>query len=93
MTGSIDIPLAFSALFFVLLAAVEWRRLPIWARVHLGVGTAFALAALSHPGMSVADVVASSRDGMSYIVALARVAGLTAALVSVATFLREFALR
>lgn len=90
---SLEIPLAVSAAFFALFAAFEWRRLPLWARVHLGVATAFALAAVSHPGMSVAELVDSSHDGMAYLVAAARMAGLTAALVSVATFLRELALR
>ena len=88
-----EIPLAISALFFAVLATVEWRRMPICARVYVGVATAFALGALSHPGMSVQDVLAQSRDGMSYLVAGARMAGLTAALVSLATFIRGIALR
>jgi hypothetical protein len=90
---SIDIPLAFSALFFAALAAVEWRRLPVWGRIHLAVATAFALGAMAHPGMSVGDVVSSSQDGMAYVVALARVTGFAAGLVSAATFVRELSLR
>ena len=86
-------PLAISALFFAVLATVEWRRMPICARVYLGVATAFLLGALSHPGMSVQDVLGETRDGMTYLVAAARMAGFTAFLISVATFIRQLSLR
>jgi hypothetical protein len=87
------IPLIASALLFVGFAAFEWRRGPVWGRIHLGVATAFALAALAHPGMSVNDLVGHGRDGMTYVAALARGAGLVAALVTVATRLRDLAPR
>jgi hypothetical protein len=87
------IPLLASALLFAALALVEWRRVPVWGRVHLGVATAFALAAVSHPGMSVNDLVGHADDGIAYVAALARGAGLVAALVTVATRLRELPLR
>ncbi|MFL5887438.1 MAG: hypothetical protein ACJ77M_20395 [Thermoleophilaceae bacterium] len=86
---SIPVPLGFSALFFAVLATCEWRRMPICGRVYLGVATAFALGALTHPHMSINDVLSQSRDGVAYVVALARVAALTAVLVSVTSFLRE----
>jgi hypothetical protein len=57
--------------------------------VHLGVATAFALGALSHPGMTVQDAVDGARDGMAYLVGAARGCGLVAALLTVATRLRE----
>lgn len=85
-------PLLLSAIFFVAFAALEWKRLPLVARVYLGVGTAFALGAYAYPGMSIADAVDNTRDGLTYVLALARIAGFTAVLVSVATFLRERAL-
>jgi hypothetical protein len=91
MTTALQVPLIVSALFFAGLAAVEWRRAPVWARIHLGVATAFALAALSHPGMTIQDMLDQSRDGMAYVVALARGAGLVAALVTVSTRMREHA--
>ena len=92
MTTALQVPLIISALFFAGLAVVEWRRAPVWARVHLGVATAFALAALNNPGMTIQDALDGSRDGMSYVVALARGAGLVAALVTVSTRVREHAL-
>ena len=86
------IPLALTAAFFALFAIAEWRRLPLVARVYLGVATAFAIGALTYPGMSIADVLDGSRDGLVYVLAVARVTAFAAVLVSVATFLRERAL-
>ena len=86
-------PLVLSALFFAVFATVEWKRLPVVARVYLGVATAFAIGAISHPGMSIADVIDHSRDGITYLLAAARMAGITAVLISVTTFLRSLALR
>jgi hypothetical protein len=93
MTGSLQVPLFVSALLFAVFAVAEWRRAPVWGRVHLGVATAFAMAAMSHPGMTIQDALEGARDGMSYVVALARAAGLVAGLVTVATRLRDFAVR
>ena len=93
LAHAIQVPLGFSALFFLVLATVEWRRMPICGRIYLGVATAFALGALSHPNMSINDVLQQSRDGMAYVVAAARVAALTAVLVSVTTFLRQLSHR
>jgi hypothetical protein len=86
-------PLALSALVFAVFATVEWRRMPVCARIYLAVATAFALGAATHPGMSVQDVLAHTRDGMTYLVAAARTIGFTAVLVSLATFVRSLALR
>ena len=91
MNGSLQVPLFVSALLFAAFAIAEWRRSPVWGRVHLGVATAFAMAALQHPGMTVQDALDGARDGMSYVVALARAAGLVAGLVTVATRLRDYA--
>ncbi|MEA2398248.1 MAG: hypothetical protein QOK25_1804 [Thermoleophilaceae bacterium] len=91
MTAGPHIPLLLSALLFAGFAAFEWRRLPVWARVHLGVATAFAMAAIWHPGTSIHDLLDHSRDGVAYVVGLARVAGLVAALMTISTRLRDFA--
>jgi hypothetical protein len=87
-----SIPLALSALVFLALAVMDWRRLPVWSRVNLAVATAFALAAVAHPGMTIKDVVDQGHDGVAYLAAIARVAGMVAALVSVTTRVREHAL-
>lgn len=91
MTSGPHVPLLLTALLFAGFAAFEWRRMPTWARVHLGVATAFAMAAVWHPGMTIHDLLDNSRDGMAYVVGAARVAGLVAALMTIATRLREFA--
>jgi hypothetical protein len=88
LAHTIQVPLGFSALFFAVLATCEWRRMPICGRVYLGVATAFALGALAHPHMSIGDVLSQTRDGVTYLVAFARIAALTAVLVSITTFLR-----
>jgi hypothetical protein len=88
-SAAMGIPLALSAALFLILALVEWRRLPVVGRVYLGAATAFAIGALTHPGMSIAEVMAATRDGLSYVVGAARIAAFSAVLVSVATYLRQ----
>ena len=77
---------------FALFAILEWRRLPVIARIYLGTATAFAIGAFTYPGMSITEVIDSTRDGLVYLLAVARVVAFAAVLVSVATFLRERAL-
>ena len=91
MTAALHAPLVFSALVFAGFAVADWRRAPVRARVHLGVATAFALAAAAHPGMTIQEAVDGARDGLAYVVGLARGCGLVAALLTVATRLRELA--
>ena len=85
-------PLAIVAAMFAVFATAEWRRLPVIARIYLGVATAFAIGAFSYPSMSVADAVEGGRDGIAYVLGAARIVGLAAVLVSVAMFLRQRAL-
>ena len=85
----VGIPLALTSALFGLFAIAEWRRLPVVARVYLGASTAFAIGAFIYPGMSIEQVVDGTRDGLTYLLAAARVAAFVAVLVSVATFLRE----
>jgi hypothetical protein len=91
MTAALHAPLVFSALLFAGFAVADWRRAPVRARVHLGVATAFAFAAIAHPGMTIQEAVDGARDGLAYVVGLARGCGLVAALLTVVTRLREFA--
>ena len=86
-------PLAILALFFAVLATVEWRRLPVVGRVYLGVATAFAIGALQYPGMTIADVVEQTRDGLVVLLEAARISGFAAVMISVAVALRNLALR
>ena len=86
------LPLAITAALFFLFAVAEWRRLPVIARIYLGTATAFAIGAVTYPGMSITEVVDGTRDGLMYVLAVARIVAFAAVLVSVATFLRERAL-
>jgi hypothetical protein len=88
-----SMPLLLAALFFAVLATVEWGRLPAVGRVYVGVATAFAIGALAHPGMSVADAVEQGSDGIAVLLAAARIAGFAAVMVSVASALRQAVLR
>jgi hypothetical protein len=88
----VGIPLALSALLFAGFAVAEWRRLPVVARVYLGAATAFAIGAATYPGMSIVAILDGTRDGLTYLIAAARVIAFAAVLVSVATFLRERAI-
>src|SRR3954469_18468369 len=88
-----SLPLILAALLFAVLATVEWSRLPVIARVYLGVGTAFGIGAMAHPGMNVADAVSQGGDGIAVLLAVARMAGFAAVMVSVASALRSASLR
>ena len=88
-----SMPLVLAALLFAVLATVEWARLPGVARIYLGVATAFAIGAFTHPWMNVADAVSQGRDGIAVLLAVARMAGFAAVMVSVATALRSAILR
>jgi hypothetical protein len=88
-----SMPLVLAALFFAVLATVEWNRLPIVARIYLGAATAFAIGAIAHPGLNVGDAIAQARDGIGVLLAAARAAGFAAVMISLATALRGLALR
>jgi hypothetical protein len=86
-------PLILLALLFAVFATVEWRRLPLVARIYLGVATAFAIGAATHPGATIAEAVSREGDGIAVLLAVARAAGFAAVMVSVASLLRQRALR
>jgi hypothetical protein len=86
------LPLLLLALFFAVCATVEWDRLPVVSRTYVGVATAFAIGAGVHPGMSVAQAVGAG-DGLSIVLAAARMVAFGAVMVSVATAIRRLVLR
>ena len=87
-----SMPLLLLALFFAVFATVDWRRLPFIARVYVGVATAFAAGAVVHPGMTIAQAIGEA-DGIALLLAVARMVGFAAVMVSVATALRRYVLR
>jgi hydroxypyruvate isomerase len=81
-------PMFALALIFCAFAAFDWRRLPFCARASLGAATVFAVAGFQYPGADLAEVVESHRDGLAYMVNLARAVGFAAVLVSLAFLVR-----
>ena len=75
-------PMFALALVFCAFAAFDWRRLPFCARASLAAATVFAIAGFRYPGAGLADVVDAHRDGLAYMVELARSVGFAAVLVS-----------
>jgi hypothetical protein len=88
-----SMPLVLAALFFAVLATVEWNRLPSIARVYLALGTAFAIGAAAHPGLNVAQAISYAGDGIGVLLSAAPAAAFAAAMVSVATAVRRLVLR
>jgi hypothetical protein len=88
-----SMPLLLLALLFAVFATVEWTRLPLIARVYLGVATAFAIGAWAHPGTTIVQAIADNHDGIAVVLSAARAAGFCALMISVATALRKLAAR
>jgi hypothetical protein len=88
-----SMPLVLLALFFAVAATVEWDRLPAVARVYVGVATAFAIGAAAHPGMTIGQAMDAPADGITLVLAVARVLGFAAVMCSLATALRARAVR
>jgi hypothetical protein len=88
-----SMPLLLLAIFFAVFATVEWERLPLVSRLYLGVATAFAIGAIAHPGMTIAQAITDGGDGIAVLLAVARMVGFAAVMVSVATALRRLVVR
>ena len=89
----VDVPILVSALVFAGLAVIAWRHAPLCARIILGVATVFAYTALQYPGMSIEEVLGQTNDGLTYLVAAARISGFAAAMLAVTLMLRDWATR
>ncbi len=82
-----SVPAIVSALVFLVVAAVEWRRLVVVARIALGAGFALALAAMRHPGESVEALLRHTDSGVAQLAHAARPLGLAAVVLSLAALL------
>ena len=81
-------PLFVLALVFAAFAAFDWRRLPLCARASLAAATVFAIAGFRYPGADIAEVIDFHRDGIAYMVEVARALGFAAVLVSMSLLVR-----
>ena len=86
-------PLFVFAIVFAAFAVFDWRRLPLCARASLAAATVFAIAGFQYPGADLSEVVEVHRDGIAYMVHLARAVGFAAVLVSMMVLMRGAAHR
>lgn len=76
------------AIIFGVFAGFDWKRMPVLARCSLAVATAFLLAAVTHPGVGIGQLL-DHPDGIGYVVAVARALGAATAVCSIAMAARD----
>jgi hypothetical protein len=84
----LEVPLILPAVVVGLVALVEWNRSVVLARVALGAAFTLLLAAIRDPGMSAGEILAFYDDGLTYLMALARVVGLGCFILSATRLMR-----
>jgi hypothetical protein len=89
----LEIPLILPTALVGLVALYEWNRRVVLARVALGAAFALLLAAVRDPGMSAGEILAYYDDGLTYLMALARVVGLGCFILSAHHLMRGALLR
>ena len=85
----LDVPLIIPTLLVGLIALLEWNRSAVLARIALGAAFALLLAAVRDPGLSATEILHYYDDGLTYLMAVARVVGLGCFLFSVTRVMRE----
>jgi hypothetical protein len=76
------------AIIFGVLAGFDWRRMPVFGRCSLAVATAFLIAAVTHPGVGMTQLL-EQPDGIGYLVAVARALGAATMVCSIAVAARD----
>lgn len=76
------------AIIFGVFAGFDWKRMPFLGRCSLGVATAFLIAAITHPGMGIEELLRDP-DGIAYLVAVARAVGAATVVCSIAVAARD----
>jgi hypothetical protein len=76
------------AIIFGVFAGFDWKRMPVLGRCSLAVATAFLIAAITHPGLGVEEIL-QNPDGIGYLVAVARALGAATMLCSIAVAARD----
>lgn len=76
------------AIIFGVFAGFDWKRMPVLARCSLAVSTAFLIAAVTHPGVGLQQLL-SHPDGIGYLVAVARALGAATVVCSIAIAARD----
>jgi hypothetical protein len=83
-----DVPLIYPTAVVALVAILEWNRSVVLARVALGAAFAMLLTAVRDPGLSATEILAYYEDGLTYLMAVARVVGLGCFIVAAHQLLR-----
>jgi hypothetical protein len=78
------------AIIFGVFAGFDWKRMPVLARGSVGVATAFLIAAVTHPGVGLEQLMRDP-DGIGYLVAVARAVGAATIVCSIAVAARDAA--
>jgi hypothetical protein len=76
------------AIIFGVFAGFDWRRMPVLARCSLAVSTVFLIAAVTHPGTGLEQLLRNP-DGIGYLVAVARALGAATVVCSIAVAARD----
>jgi hypothetical protein len=84
----LDVPLIFPTLVVAMVAVLEWNRSVVLARVALGCAFTLLLAAVRDPGLSADEILAYYEDGLTYLMAIARVLGVGCFLVAASKLMR-----
>jgi hypothetical protein len=77
------------AIIFGVFAGFDWRRMPFLGRCSLAVATTFLIAALTHPGIDIKEIL-ENPDGIGYLVAVARALGAATVVCSVLVAARDY---
>ena len=76
------------AIIFGVFAGFDWKRLPVLGRCSLAVSATFLIAAVTHPGVGIAQMM-QNPDGMAYLVATARALGAATVVCSIVVAARD----
>ena len=78
------------AIIFGVFAGFDWKRIPILGRCSLAVAATFLIAAITHPGIGIQQLL-EQPDGIGYMVAVARAIGAATVICSIAVAARDYA--
>ena len=89
----LEVPLILPTILVGLIALYEWNRSVVLARVALGAAFTLLLVAVRDPGLSAGEILTYYDDGLTYMMAVARVVGLGCFIVSAHNLMRGVMLR
>lgn len=76
------------AIIFGVFAGFDWNRMPVLGRCSLAVATVFLIAAVTHPGVGITQLL-EHPDGIGYLVGAGRALGAATVVCSIALAARD----